>query len=355
MDETINLVLLLTFGLLHFLHLLTHSIRLIISIILRINDRFDQLLITLRLRTRNVRRDLRSIKKLPSHLAIIFIPINYQLNKYLDPKSHSKRIGSFLNSNLSDPPQLTSEKDQQLELYRFQQDQELQSILENVSRILLWSMEAGIKEITFYDERGLLKSHKFQLIQFLSNIPTFIKGNDHISWASIEPKLTDEVEILSKFEISYQPLAVNSKKSSSPKPRKRSESNSETNLVRQNTHRKTIKINLIDRHQGHQHLAKVTRALVEIIKLNDQTKFNFDDLNVKTIGEKICSTSIGLPDLLLVLGGRSLRFRGFPPWQLTLTEIYHARSYGILPYQIQYREYLEALRVFGNCEQRVGT
>ncbi|PLW52413.1 hypothetical protein PCANC_04590 [Puccinia coronata f. sp. avenae] len=334
----VQLALLSTFALLHLLHLVSHAIKLLVSIVRKVADELDELLIACRIRSRDVRKDLRAIQKLPSHLAILWIPINYQLHRLF-----SVHLFSLLSLD----------RNQRLQ---FQQQLELTAMMQNFAKILLWSMEAGVKEITFYDERGLLKSHKIELIQYLANIPTFIKGNENISWASIEPKLTEEVQMLSKFEISYKLIHKATKPSSSSSNKssinKRAGNNvNPINAVSSNC----ITINLIDRHQGHEHIVKVTRALVEIVNLNKQTKLNLDHLNVKTIGEKICSTSIGLPDLLLVLGGRSLRFRGFPPWQLTLTEIYHARSYGILPYKIRYTEYLEALQVFGNCQQRVGT
>ncbi|OAV95908.1 hypothetical protein PTTG_04346 [Puccinia triticina 1-1 BBBD Race 1] len=320
-----------TFVLLHLLHLVSHGIRLTISVIKKLVDEADEVLIACRVRTRDVRKDLRAIKKLPAHLAIIWIPINYQLHRFFAIPHLFSYIG------LS-----------RLERLKHQQSLELVAMRENFAKTLLWSMEAGIKEITFYDERGLMKSHKTELINYLATLPTFTSGNEHIMWASIEPKLTEEVQIQSKFEISYRPIA---KAPPSAKKGFMSANTASAGSLGSNT----ITINLIDRHQGHEHLVKVTKALVEIVALNKQTKLNLDDLNVKNIGTKICSTSIGLPDLLLVLGGRSLRFRGFPPWQLTLTEIYHARSYGILPYKMRYTEYLEALQVFGNCQQRVGT
>ncbi|KAA1080558.1 hypothetical protein PGT21_011458 [Puccinia graminis f. sp. tritici] len=336
----VTLTLFGTFGLLHLLHLISHGIRLTTSVIRKIIDEMDEVLIGLRIRRRDVRQDLRAIKKTPAHLAIIWTPINYQLHRFF----------SFNHA-------IAFSRTPRLQRLQIQQKLELLAMRQNFAKILLWSMEAGIKEITFYDERGLMKSHKIELIEYLASLPAFIEGNEHISWASIEPKLTDEVQILSKFEIAYRLIPKASSSSSSKTQAKANNlMTASSSLLNNNpNHSNLITINLIDRHQGHEHLVKVTKALVEIVTLNKQTKLNLDDLNVQSIGKKICSTSIGLPDLLLVLGGRSLRFRGFPPWQLTLTEIYHARSYGILPYKIRYTEYLEALQVFGNCQQRVGT
>ncbi|POW23240.1 hypothetical protein PSHT_00380 [Puccinia striiformis] len=291
-----------TFGLLHLLHLISHGIRLTISIIRKVVDEVDELLIACKIRSRDVRNDLRSIKKLPAHLAILWIPINYQLHRLVSRHA-------FTLMGLSS----------RIERLRFQQRLELDAMMDNFSKILVWSMEAGIEEITFYDERGLMKSNKIELIQYLANIPTFIKGNENISWASIEPRLTEEeVKMLSKFEITYK-LITKESTASSTNPK----TGTGTGRKRSNSKRSnSITINLIDREQGHTHLVKVTKALIDIVNLNKQTTLNLDDLNVKSIGQKICCMfppSIDCcDDKLTFFGG------GFPPWQLTLTEIYHA-------------------------------
>ncbi|KAH9468173.1 hypothetical protein Pst134EA_011797 [Puccinia striiformis f. sp. tritici] len=47
-------------------------------------------------------------------------------------------------------------------------------MMDNFSKILVWSMEAGIEEITF-------TTNAIELIQYLANIPTFIKRKrEHI-------------------------------------------------------------------------------------------------------------------------------------------------------------------------------
>jgi len=317
----VTLSLYATFGLLHLLHLISHAIKLAVSVIRRVLDETNELLIGCGVRRRDVQQDLRSLKKRPAHLAVISIPINYQLHRLFSPHAFSLFPLDHFHR------------------LRYQQLLELRAIFHNSSKIIRWSMQAGIKEITFYDERGLIKTHKIELIQHLANDPAFMRGNEKVSGIRIEPKLAEEVAMMAKFEISYQ-----------------QQIGSATHTTQADTSaHQCITINLIDRQQGHPHLVKVTKALVEICSSNSkQPILNLEDLNVKTIGEKICSTSIGMPDLMMVLGGRSLRFRGFPPWQLTLTEIYHARSYAILPYRLRYPEYLAALNLFSNCQQRVG-
>lgn len=132
----VTLSLFATLGLLHLLHLISHAIKLTVSVIRRMLDEMNELLIGCGMRKRDVQQDLRSLKKRPAHLALIWIPINYQLHRLFSlhafsllPLDHFQRL-------------------------RRQQHLELLAIMDNLSKIILWSMQAGIKEITFYDERG---------------------------------------------------------------------------------------------------------------------------------------------------------------------------------------------------------
>ncbi|SGY14769.1 BQ5605_C013g07097 [Microbotryum silenes-dioicae] len=70
-----------------------------------------------------------------------------------------------------------------------------------------------------------------------------------------------------------------------------------------------LSVNLLSRRSGRPHLASIARQLAEGQDLGH------------SIEEAIEAGSFSEPDLLLVLGGPYLRLRGFPPWQLRLTEM----------------------------------
>ncbi|SCZ87532.1 BZ3500_MvSof-1268-A1-R1_Chr2-2g04998 [Microbotryum saponariae] len=70
-----------------------------------------------------------------------------------------------------------------------------------------------------------------------------------------------------------------------------------------------LSVNLLSRRSGRPHLASIARQLAEGQNLGH------------SIEEAIEAGSFSEPDLLLVLGGPYLRLRGFPPWQLRLTEM----------------------------------
>lgn len=50
-------------------------------------------------------------------------------------------------------------------------------------------------------------------------------------------------------------------------------------------------------------------------------RYDLSSLTTELVEEKVETGTFAEPDLLLVLGGPYLRLRGFPPWQIRLTEM----------------------------------
>ncbi|KAH9810598.1 Decaprenyl diphosphate synthase-like protein [Melampsora americana] len=307
------LLLTIFFGIFHVLHLFTHATRVIIACGSRLRDILEDGLVLTRLKSTNS-NELSNLKKKPNHIAIIWVPINTTLNRLL----LLKFLGYLFNR-----PSSKIEQERRQDLY------EVNAMTNDLHRLITWAKVSGVQELSFYDERGLLKKYQYDVLESLAS--TYIVGvRDSVNLITTNQEHgVDQENILPSFLITYNVHGANSK----PK--------------------QTLRLNLLTRRHGHEHLVQVTRQLVNTLR-DKSSSLSLNDLNLKIIGEKICSTSIGPPDLIMVLGGRSLRFRGFPPWQLNLTEIYHGRSYSILPYRVTYREFMKAMKVYSDCEQRKG-
>lgn len=306
------IILTIFLGIFHILHLFTHATRVLIACGSRLRDVFEDALIPIGLKSRNS-NELSSFKKKPTHLAIIWVPINLTLNRLL----LLKFLRSFFDRSSSEDRQ------------RKQDLVEVHAMTKDIHRLITWAKMSEIKEVSFYDERGLVKKYQYDVLESLAS--TYMIGvRDSVNLITTNQEHgVDQADVLASFLINYNIHGANSK----PK--------------------QTIRLNLLSRRHAHAHLVQVARQLVTSMR-NKDSPLSLNDLNVKIIGDKICSTSIGPPDLIMVLGGRSLRFRGFPPWQLNLTEIYHGRSYSILPYRVTYREFMKAMRLYSDCEQRKG-
>ncbi|EGG08632.1 uncharacterized protein MELLADRAFT_77338 [Melampsora larici-populina 98AG31] len=303
------IILTICLGILHILHLFTHATRVIIGCGTRLRDMLEDGLILAGFKSMNS-NEISTLKKKPNHIAIVWVPINTTLNRLFFFKF------LFDRSSTSDP-----EKKQ--DLY------EVNAMANDLQCLITWSKLSGVQEISFYDERGLLKKYQYDVLESLAS--TYIIGvRDSVELILPNQEHgVDQADVLTSFLIKYNIHGSNSQ----PK--------------------QTLRLNILTRQHGHAHLVQVARQLVTSMR-NKDSSLSLNDLNVKIIGDQICSTSIGPPDLIMVLGGRSLRFRGFPPWQLNLAEIYHGRSYSILPYQVTYREFMAAMRVYSDCEQRKG-
>lgn len=99
-----------------------------------------------------------------------------------------------------------------------------------------------------------------------------------------------------------------------------------------------LTINLLSRLSGRPHLAAVTRDIATLVgkgKLKSSTvdagfiqesvegSFAYHEHPILDSSPNVAIAASGIndPDLLIVLGGPYLRLRGFPPWQLRLTEM----------------------------------
>ncbi|KAG0147526.1 hypothetical protein CROQUDRAFT_656097 [Cronartium quercuum f. sp. fusiforme G11] len=307
-QTTTTFLLTIFLTLLHTLHFSTHAIRAIIDCLVRFRDYVEESLFITIFRPRALEEEMERLKKRANHVAVIWVPVNGLVNRLMS-----------LN-HIFDTSGRTSEE--------VQERAELGAMVADVERLMRWSKRAGIKELSFYDERGLLKKYQYDVLESLA-LTDIVGVRDSISLLPTNTGV-DHVDLLPAFTLTY-------------------------NAASPSLPSQTMRLNILSRRHGHQHLAQVARKLVDELRDQKNPERALDALNVKAVGEKITSTSIGPPDLIMVLGGRSLRLRGFPPWQLSLSEIYHGRSYSIWPYRVTYREFVTAMKIFGDCEQRKGT
>lgn len=80
----------------------------------------------------------------------------------------------------------------------------------------------------------------------------------------------------------------------------------------------SLLINLLSRRAGRPQLALVAQEMAHGMR---KGTFDSESLTTDVVEEKVEKGTFAEPDLLLVLGGPYLRLRGFPPWQIRLTEM----------------------------------
>jgi dehydrodolichyl diphosphate syntase complex subunit NUS1 len=74
---------------------------------------------------------------------------------------------------------------------------------------------------------------------------------------------------------------------------------------------------LLSEHDGRDTIVDLTRTLAEMAQRGDVQR---EQINMDLIDAQLCDHVSGEPDLL-ILFGPTVVLRGYPPWQLRLTEI----------------------------------
>ncbi|MCJ1362143.1 hypothetical protein MMC16_001245 [Acarospora aff. strigata] len=103
---------------------------------------------------------------------------------------------------------------------------------------------------------------------------------------------------------------------------------------------------LLSSEDGRPTLVDLTKTLTE---MSQRAKLSPADISLDLVDAEVSESIMGEPDLLLLFAPH-VRLRGYPPWQLRLTEIFHVRDSAGLGYQV----FLRALHRFAKVEMRFG-
>ena len=104
---------------------------------------------------------------------------------------------------------------------------------------------------------------------------------------------------------------------------------------------------LLSSEDGRATIVDLTKTLAE---MSQQGKLSPENISLDLVDTELSESTIGEPDLLIVYGPY-VKLSGFPPWQLRLTEIYHARDDDG---SAKYLVWLQALKNYGKAQMRHG-
>lgn len=103
---------------------------------------------------------------------------------------------------------------------------------------------------------------------------------------------------------------------------------------------------LLSEHDGRDTLVDLTVTLAAMAQKGD---IRIHQIDQNLISAELSDYVSAEPDLL-VLFSPTVVLKGYPPWQLRLTEIFHLPDNKGVNYQV----FLKALKQFGKAEFRVG-
>lgn len=196
--------------------------------------------------------------------------------------------------------------------------------LSHLARLVVWSVQAGIRVVSLFDSKGRLKACQEELLMELHN---------HI----------DQDEGQLSVRVRWQPHLENG----SPLEELNGGSNGNGGGNGKSGKKEEICVALLGPEDGKEDVAKAARKLAEEVARGER---QVEEVTQEALGESL-DTCKGLPDpcLVVTLGPASSTAQ-FPPWQLRLSEIHRLPSHkGLLPGDLE-----GILTSYANCQQRFG-
>ncbi|ORY77990.1 hypothetical protein BCR35DRAFT_352990 [Leucosporidium creatinivorum] len=224
---------------------------------------------------------------------------------------------------------------------------EVAKLASDIGRLVKWSDQLGIEELSLYDERGILDRQAQSIASSLST-----------SCIILQP-LAESPAGFQSFKIATTTRRLAKLKESTDTSPTRAEVDSGCGVSDSGGDGavsppppSSLLINLLSRRAGRPQLARVAQELAHGVR---KRTYKSESLTTGVVEEKVEKGTFAEPDLLLVLGGPYLRLRGFPPWQIRLTEMYHHPSPDWLPPPtLAWPVLRRALDLYGGAQMRLG-
>lgn len=192
----------------------------------------------------------------------------------------------------------------------------LEGLVNDVCEIAAWASSAGISFLSVYERTGVLKNYLPQ------------------THASIESTLESYFGVSRKPTLSLRAPHLSSYSPPSTPPQGSS------------NERQHLTVLLLSEHDGRDTIVDLTRTLAEMAQRGDVRQ---EQINMDLIDAQLSDHVSSEPDLL-ILFSPTVQLKGYPPWQLRLTEIFHAPDNKGVNYQV----FLRALYNFAKVEMRLG-
>lgn len=107
-----------------------------------------------------------------------------------------------------------------------------------------------------------------------------------------------------------------------------------------------LAVRLLSAEDGRDSVVDLTKTLAEMAQ---RDKISPADITIDLVDAELAESVMTDPDLL-ILFGPSVDLQGYPPWQIRLTEIFHAVDNQGVGYQVFYR----ALCNYSKAQMRFG-
>ncbi|KAL7267422.1 hypothetical protein RUND412_009994 [Rhizina undulata] len=189
----------------------------------------------------------------------------------------------------------------------------LDNLLEEVAEIACWCASAGIPKLSVYERTGILKS-------YISTAHRAMTQRLHAYFGKSRPRL--------RVHAPHSPAFVNG------------------GLDEAGDAQVDLEVVFISEEDGRESLVDLAKTLCDMAQ---RGKISCDDVSIELIDAEVKENVMDEPDLL-ILFSPNVSLKGYPPWQVRLTEIFHVQDNESVGYQV----FLRALHKFAKTEMRFG-
>jgi dehydrodolichyl diphosphate syntase complex subunit NUS1 len=187
--------------------------------------------------------------------------------------------------------------------------------MQDVARLVMWSMACGCSHISLYDVRGHFKSRQLDLLNHLTKLMSALPSTENA------------------FQLHWND---NSGEGQLP-----------NGNGRDHVASKNVYISLLSQEDGRPDIVRAARHLARQVANGDRT---VDELDENVLGEALAANH-GLPDPeVLVRFGLAHSNLGFPPWQIRQSEIHDIDTH----HGVRRQDFFQVLLKYSKCEQRFG-
>lgn len=192
----------------------------------------------------------------------------------------------------------------------------LERLVNEAADIAAWCASAGIPQLSIYEKTGILKAYISDTQRAMSQkLVTYFGPNF--------PALSVRAPHISAIE----------------------QSTSRTGR-RDGAGPKSLSVLLLSAEDGRDSVVDLTKTLTEMAQ---RSKLSSADISIELVDAELSESVMGEPDLLILFGPH-VELRGYPPWQIRLTEIFHVPDNHGVGYQVFYR----GLCKYAQAQMRMG-
>ncbi|KAF2186804.1 di-trans,poly-cis-decaprenylcistransferas-like protein [Zopfia rhizophila CBS 207.26] len=236
------------------------------------------------------------------------------------------RTPEFIRKDVKNLEKLPDHLSVILEFHENDEDQGnagLEGLVNDVCELAAWSASVGIPLLSIYEKNGILKNCRPQLHASISLTLDSYFG----------PQRKPSLSLHAPHLPSYSPPST---------PPRSSTPNSEGGKTA--PHHLTIL--LLSAADGRETMCDLTKTLSDMAQKDSLNPY---DITADLISAELIEAVSGEPDLL-ILFSPTVVLKGYPPWQLRLTEIFHLPDNKGVNYQV----FIRALHKYAKVEMRLG-